>query len=323
MNENLNKVLIATLRKHLPEGKTLVPYLMAKLEIGKESVYRRIRNDISFSFDEIIALSSELGFSIDEIVGQNNNRRLFFDLPSSNSTNPADLYAEFTYDTVEVIKKMDKAATSRAVFAYNRMPQLFTVHLKNISRFRYYRWMHQTHNVPLDFYLSDISVPAEVNELHNNLYYNFLKMDELTLILDRNVFASIINEILYYYKRGLIKRDELLLIKDELLQIVDRLEILAEKGTNDAGTKINLFVSSFSIDSCYGYFEYNEDSCVQIWTYIMPPITINKPEICAIQKNRIESFRKFSILITQCNEIQRAEYLRAQRKLITDMGEAV
>jgi hypothetical protein len=161
----------------------------------------------------------------------------------------------------------------------------------------------------------------EINPMHNQLYYNFLKMDELTIIMDGNVFASIINEIIYYYKRGLIKNEEILLIKDELLQIVDRLEILADKGSNDADTRINLFISSFSIDAGYGHFEYDDNSCIQILTYIMPAVTIYKPDICAIQKSRIESFKKFSMLITQCNEIQRAEYLRNQRRLISDMTE--
>lgn len=323
MDDNLSKILISEIRNYLPDGKRLVPFLMETLGLGKESIYRRLRNNISFSLEEIIKLSIRLGFSIDEIIGRNDNKRIFFDLPPNNPENPSTLYSQHLKETVDIVKRMNRSKGSRFISAHNRLPLTLTVHLRNISRFRYFRWLHQNHNIPLNFYFSDIAISPEIHSIYNNLYYNFIKMEEVNIIMDRNVFISIIEEITYYYKRDIIKKDELILLKDELLQIVDRLEILTEKGINDAGTKINIFVSSFNIESTYGCFEYENNIYTQIWSYIMSPITINKPEICAIQKKRIEAYKKFSILITQCNEIQRSEYLKIQRRLINNMTENI
>jgi hypothetical protein len=320
MDENLNKLLIAEIQKRLPEGKRIVAYLMEVLGLGKESIYRRLRNNISFTLDEIIKLSTKLGFSIDEVVGQSNSKRVFFDIPASDSTDPLEIYSEYMKDTAHIIKRVNKVKGSRVIAAYNRLPIGMTVPLKNLSRFIYFRWLHQTHNIPLNFLLSDIHISSEAYSLYSSFHYNFLKMGEMTVILDENIFDSLIGEMLYYYKRDIIKKEELMVLKEELNQIIDRIEILTEKGVNDVGSRINIFISSFRIESTYCCYEYDDNIYTQIWSYIMSPITINKHEICTIHKKRVEAYKKFSILITQCNEIQRSEYLNKQRKLIANMG---
>lgn len=319
MDENLNKLLVSEIQKCLPEKKRVVPYLMETLGLGRESIYRRLRNNIPFSVKEIVKLSIELGFSIDEVTARSSNNRVFFDLPSTDSTDPMKIYSEYMSDTIHILKKLNKSKNSQIISVHNRLPLSLIIHLKNLSKFLYFRWLHQTHNIPLNFSLSDIHIPIETYSLYNSLYYNYMKMEEISTILDESIFSSVIREITYYYKRNIIKKDELTALKEELNQVIDRMEVLTEKGTNDAGTKINLFISSFRVESTYFCFEYNDGIYTQVWSHIMPPITMNKPEICTVQKKRIEAYKKFSILITQCNEIQRSEYLNKQRKLINGM----
>ena len=53
----INESLIATIRSYIQNEKELIPALMSLLNIGKQSVYRRLRNEIPFTLVEASILS--------------------------------------------------------------------------------------------------------------------------------------------------------------------------------------------------------------------------------------------------------------------------
>jgi len=67
MEFNLNKRIVASILKHIPENEKPVVYLINILNISCESIYRRLRGDIPFSIEELVKLASNLDFSIDTI----------------------------------------------------------------------------------------------------------------------------------------------------------------------------------------------------------------------------------------------------------------
>jgi len=65
-----NKIFVELILKKIPAKFSPVDYLMQTLDLKKGAAYRRIRNQVPFTFGEIIKLSSNLGFSLDEIIKQ-------------------------------------------------------------------------------------------------------------------------------------------------------------------------------------------------------------------------------------------------------------
>ena len=65
MKKNLNSVLIAIVLDKIPTTIKPVSYLMELLNLSRESAYRRLRGEISFSFEETAKLSTALDFSVD------------------------------------------------------------------------------------------------------------------------------------------------------------------------------------------------------------------------------------------------------------------
>jgi hypothetical protein len=61
--------LIAAMKERIPRGINLANYLTDALCMGKEAVYRRLRGEVAFTFDEIAMISCKLGISIDQIIG--------------------------------------------------------------------------------------------------------------------------------------------------------------------------------------------------------------------------------------------------------------
>ena len=320
MNEKINEIFIDELKKYLPKGKKLIPYLMDELDLGKESAYRRVRNNTPFSAAEIIRLSTKLGFSLDDIVGKTNSNRVFFDIKTNSSLDdPIALYQDFMGDTPDIMRKINGIKNAKAIILHNRTPLLFIAHRKNILRLVYYRWMHQTFDVPLNFRLSDVVLPKEILSMSKQMNYNYIKTGEMSVILDKNSFYSMLKEVIYYYKRGHITNEELEALSEDFSKMIDNFEILTSRGENEVGTKFNIYLSSLLIEGNSGYFEFENKTQVMLWSFGTPTLVITKPDYCKIHKSRMESFFKFSTLITKCNESERAEYINTQRNHIKEI----
>ena len=51
------KELIKEMKERIPQGQNLANYLTDTLYMGKEAVYRRLRGEVAFTFDEIAVIS--------------------------------------------------------------------------------------------------------------------------------------------------------------------------------------------------------------------------------------------------------------------------
>ena len=68
-NTDTREIVINKILAQIPPSMKPVDYISDILDIGKESAYRRLRGEMSFTLDEVIKLSVELRVSLDEIVG--------------------------------------------------------------------------------------------------------------------------------------------------------------------------------------------------------------------------------------------------------------
>ena len=65
MNNALKDGLIRAMKDKMPGGNNLASALTEILCIGKEAVYRRLRGEVAFTFNEAAVISRELGISLD------------------------------------------------------------------------------------------------------------------------------------------------------------------------------------------------------------------------------------------------------------------
>ena len=292
---------------------------MDLLDLSRESAYRRVRGDIPLTLEEAAIISAKLGLSLDELVGQSGKERAFFDLNANETQKGAESYSLIINNLNLIYEKIRKAKSSELIIAYNRIPVALTANYEYIKKFRYYKWIHQTHDVPLNFYFSEFKVPSQLNTDYKKYTYNYQKIKNITIILDKNIFVSIIDEMLYYYKRNLINREELKAMQKELLQILNDLEQILQTGINKTGSSRLIYLSTLNIESNYSYLEYDENVCSLFWVYTINPIMVFNNEACTIQKKWLDSLMKYSTLITRSNELLQAEFLNTQREYIEAM----
>lgn len=100
------KELINQMKERIPPGHNLANYLTDTLYMGKEAVYRRLRGEVAFTFDEIAVISHNLGISIDQIIGNHLSNRVTFDLNLLHSPNLMESYYEIVERYLRIFQLM-------------------------------------------------------------------------------------------------------------------------------------------------------------------------------------------------------------------------
>ena len=90
--------------------------------MGKEAVYRRLRGEVAFTFDEIAMISCKLGISIDQIIGNHQSNRVTFDLNLLHSPDPLESYYEIIERYLRIFNYVKDDISTKIYTASNVIP---------------------------------------------------------------------------------------------------------------------------------------------------------------------------------------------------------
>ena len=321
MDKEQNTFLVNRILENIPQKVKPVPYLANLLEISAESVYRRLKGRIPFTFEDVSKLSQSLSFSVDNIIGMKMiDRKALFELKADELVGSTVAFTTMLQQELSHIKQLQESSRSEIIFAMRHLTALSVLDYDTLFRFFYYKWTHQTEDVSINYFFSDVVLPLEIRELLKEIRYlsNIpLSANETTVISNPSLCRSIVSEIQYYSKRGLINDEELQLLKNELLAWVDDTAKMIKTGITKHGGRYNYFLSSFDTiesNSIYTSYDVLEES--RFWIYTINPLKANKPGACKTHQEWLNSLKRYATYITQSNEILQAEFLNRQRQNI-------
>lgn len=146
MNE-LNTNLIEAAKEKFPAKGQLANILMDTLYMGKEAIYRRLRGEVPFTFQEAAIISKELGISLDRIAGVSFSNNAMFDINVVDHGNPFETYYDFLNKHVKLFHTLREDPNASLGTASNVIPQ--TLYLKHelLAKFRFFKWMYQNEHI--------------------------------------------------------------------------------------------------------------------------------------------------------------------------------
>jgi hypothetical protein len=313
---DLNEIIVNAVLKNIPKNIKPVSYLMDLLELSRESVYRRMRKEIPFSMEELARLSLDLGFSIDEIIEGNRNERVFFDLQSNMSICSSDSYSMMFQSYDNYLHILLNARQTKVLMALNQIPALFLAYFNGLFQFSYYKWHCETSENASKRYFSDLVIPSELYSLKEKVVNETKNVNDIQIILSPYIFLDTIKEIQYYYHRKLLKNEELIQLKNDMLNLINLVEKIAQSGGFGTDAKTDLYLSSLYLTSNTVLLNYDDTTETHLWMYMTNPMIIRNTEVCEMQKKWLQSLKKHSTLITQSNEILQAEFFDKQREYV-------
>jgi hypothetical protein len=290
---------------------------MDLLDLGRESVYRRIRGEVPFTISELVKIAAALDFTIDEIIGDNNSKwehNVLLDVPSIESGDHAKIFQLMLY---QLYNRLLTPETKEVIIAINCFHPVLLVNFDTLFKFSYYQWLYQNNEVPLHFTFSEVVITSELTMLKELINTSFHKLTKTVMILDADVFLNLIKDIQYYYQRKLISEDELLKLKQEISGMINYYEKIAKTGVSGSHS-LSIYLSIYlSIATNMGFLQFENTSQSIFRLFSIPHLIVNNPKICELQKTRLNFLKRQSICITQSNEIMQAEFFNTQRKYVS------
>jgi hypothetical protein len=320
MNKNISRAIVDAIINRIPQNIKPVVYLMDNLDINKDSAYRRIKGSIPFTFRELAKLSTDLSFSLDDIV-KNEGRAT-----SKNMEINANLFSSenLIAERLEVYYQLKKMYTKNiqeysSIVSLNKYHIFFILKYDSLFKFYYYSWIYQMSDFPVHFSFSELEIPEQIAVIRKKLMSLVNEYNNSDLLLDPNFFLNLIRDIRYYYKRGLISTDELSVFKDELYDLIAQLEPIFRKGINEAGSNTNSYLSTISIDTNIVQIKHRDTITTMIWYNPVYPVFEYEASENLIYRKWLESLKKFSVLITKSNYSLTANFIKQQQLLINSL----
>ena len=321
--DTTRKRIVDKILDKIPSYLNPVDFLYETLNVSKESVYRRIKGEVAFSLEDMIKISSRLFISLDEIVyvEQENvlgRQPIIFQSDSDKLFDPQKSFLGFLQAYEQSMEMVAKSRDVEIMVAANRLMVLSAVSYDSLFKFYYFRWIHQTQQKPLDFSMSDVILSDEILFLQQKLK-NYVRLGSRTHILDQYFLKNTIREIQYYYNRELITETEMLAIQEDLYKFVDTTDSILTYNTNHKSYTDLTYLTSMQINSSGLYCRCDDKEYVSLWISYGLFIRSENARICETYRSWIHSLKKYSSLISGCNEILRTRFINCQRKYVRDL----
>lgn len=316
IGNNLHKALVEEMRKRIPQNSQLVKKLINILFIEKEAVYRRLKGDVSFTFNEVAVIVKELGISLDTLIGVEVEKSQPFrmKLPEFVYPEKIDLY-QFT-DYINFLKKLSITPNTEMGVVTNMIPQELFAGFSMLVKYHVFKWQYFFNNhqaKPFD----ELIVPDKVMGIFKLQFAEMKKIKVSHYIFDKHIFSRIAKDIDYFKNIRLMKDEDITLIKRDLLDFLNYIEKTTITGRfPETGARIFLYIADLDITMSFYYVESDEIHYSQIKAFILTSATSQDKKTFLKMKDWIRTGMKASNLITETQEQQRILYFEQQRKIV-------
>jgi hypothetical protein len=311
--KTLQEKFISLLREKIPHH--LAKTLLDILPLEKEAIYRRLRGDVSFSFVEMVALSTQLSISLDniaDIASPYRSQWYHLHVRDYNEFKPIDLNMGHNY--IKAITLAAEDPNSEFGIAANMLPLHISLLHYPLYRFYLLKWKYQSGKTPKNKLNYANTIVPEIEKKTYNQYLDVVKrINHTFFIWDKSFFKSLINDINYFHSIRMITPKEMEILQKEMFLLLDTLEYYADYGEYDTGNRIETYISNLVFDTTYVYVS-SCNICISMNNvYSLGAFTSLEKDACEDMKIWIQGIKKSSSLISGVNQYEKVTFFEKQR----------
>ena len=316
--EILYKDLLLRLRNRIPQNSKLVKKLVDILPLEKEAVYRRLRQEVPFTFEEIATIAREFNISLDSLFGVDAKTAIPFRINLNEMDNPVEVNYSILEEYVQVIRDLSVDSSGRMWLVVNLLPLLLYTGFKHIARFYYFKWQYYSIPANRTKPYHEIVFPARLTQIANDIFLCSKKIQAIHIVLSNHVFQDFVDDVVYFNSIRLIRDEDVIRIKEDLLCFLDYMETIAIDGfVDEPANEVLIYNSDISVDTSYYYVDSKISvRYAMIWSFIFNTTFIFDNEMLEMIKQRIQMMIRTSTLLSVTDEKQRMEYFAMQRKIV-------
>ena len=304
------------MQKRISHKATLANTIADLLDIDKDAVYRRLRGEVGFSFTEMVAIARQLGISLDDIAGVDTEQNQTIRLAMTKHIDPTDVdYAMFE-DYINTLKCIRDEPDTKIMEGGNIFPNYLYFDYEYITRVLIFRWSQNSYDGKrLPFHEVIIPDRMRVDQKQACFYARHIK--STTLLWDNGIFEQFVSIIKFYANTGLIKEDEVALIKNELIEFLNDIEEMTVTGRyKETGNAVSIYVGDIDADANLCYIESQNLRITTYWAFLINAFSSFESMFFDEIKSWLLSAQRLTTLISGSGDKIRTEFFKTQRKLI-------
>ena len=319
MGDQIHEALVAEINKKFQKNSVMVNTLADILRIERGAVYRRLRQDVPFTFNEIVTISKNLNISLDNLVGVEKNRNVLFQMQLHNFTSPKDSDSQLLNTYVKFLRSLTKSNDSETASASNVLPHDLFNGFEYLLKFYLFVWNYH-HNISKTKQFHEILITPAISRFFDEYTIEMKNFNKTNYIFDNRLFRFFVDRVNYFNIIRLIEKDDVLKIKEDLHSMLDYLEEIALNGRfKETGNAVNIYISDIDITTCYAYIGSKDFHLSLIKAFTLLYITSFDEQTFEKTKVEINTLIKISTLITLTNEKQRILFFEKQRNIINEL----
>ena len=317
MNDCFYNNFLEALADRFPRKSNLVNALMDILPLKKESIYRRLRKDVPFTLEELMQIASVWNISIDNIICTNPDKTRPFHFNMIAYLDPQEADYKLLEEYNRKLELIGRDPDGQMIEVTNSLPRSLYGRYENLTRFFTLKWLYK-YDMPEDTVVfGDVHISERMRALDEEYVERIHNIPKVHELHDPRFIEHLIDDINYFRSIRLITGDEVDLLKNELMEVVDYMENIAIKGYfSDTGNKLFFYLSHIWLETDYLLCEskYLRLSLVKI----LERNSLISSDKKVFQKfmNMALSTKHSSVLLSDSNSLQRAEFFSTQRDKI-------
>ena len=246
--EKWNQVL----QQHVPSNLSLAREISELLDISLDSAYRRLRNETDYTLDEAALIANHFNLPLEAL---NNERHAMVSFRTNALNNDLNSYTSYLENMLANMKRISSFETAEIFFGAEDIPVFYHYSSEHLMKFKVTYWLKSLMLVPefQNVTYDKITIPAEIAHVTHEIFKCFTKVNSTEIWTSETVLSTI-KQIRFYWDAGFFeKKEEALLVVDDLEQCIKRIQRQAETGCmfSASGTmtssKYRLFVSDVMI----------------------------------------------------------------------------
>ena len=314
--KNLQEKFLSAVKERI--SGNLTKTLMELLPLEKEAIYRRLRGDVAFTFNEMAIVSTHLSLSLDEIANiESPYRSEMYRLHIRDYSQIMEKDMIMSSNYHKSIKAAAEDPNSEFGMAANTLPLHFSLRHIPIYRVYWLKWMFQFNKSMKDELCYSNIVLPEIERKNARTYLDCVQLINYTYVIwDSFFFKSLINDMNFFYNIRMITRKEMEMLKQEMYRLLDTLEYFADNGRFETGNRVEMYVSKLAFDSTYFYYSSENMNISMNGAYCLGAFTSLEKSSGDIMKNWLQGLKKSSTLITGASQYEKMMFFEKQKALL-------
>ncbi|MDR1724247.1 MAG: hypothetical protein LBR84_09980 [Tannerella sp.] len=315
----VNMGFVELIKKTVPEKYKLTKILVDLLDIEPNALYRRMRNDTTFSIGEMVKIAKLFGFSLDSLLGVKSPiRSQFYQMSWLNYFKLGEVDYFMSESFVDTINTAAKNVNSELGVATTGIPLHILAFFPNIFRFFILKWMFQFGNVGEVKSFSDIKMDSRIMDGHLKYREAIKKIGYTFMVCDENALQTLMNDIHYFNTIRLVTEKDVAILKEDLSEMLDLIEKVVTVGAFENGNEVELYTSNVSFETTYSYLYSDNINVSRVDVFTIGSMTSVDADSCEHMRKWLHSIKRTSTLISGI-EINRIQYMDRQRRILDSL----